>query len=41
MRNLPIEVDDLAVQVKEGKGAPRSRPVKDTERRCELFDTMW
>ena len=38
--DFPVQVNNLAVHVKEGKRAPRSRPMKDTKRRRKLNDTM-
>ena len=38
--NLPGEVDNLTVSIKGEKFPPRSRPIKDTERRKELRDTV-
>ena len=40
MSNLPGEVDNLTVSIKGEKFPPRSRPIKDTERRKELRDTV-
>jgi len=38
--NLPVEVDNWPIRIKEEKLPPRSRPIKDTERRKELFNTV-
>ena len=38
--NLPIQVNDFAIQIKKETRAPRSRPIKDTERTRKLSDTM-
>jgi len=40
MSDLPGKIDDLTVGVEEEKFPPRSRPIKDTERRKELYDTV-
>jgi len=38
--NLPIEIDDLSVNVKKGKRSPRGGPMKIAINRCKLGDTM-
>ena len=38
--NLPIHIDDRAVQVKKGQRTPRSRPIERTKGGSKLSDAM-